>query len=235
MDLERGLDYRSSFNFVFERYRVSPELRRQIEDAGFEVGVHGLKHDGRLFESKAIFQERAPRINQYLADWGAVGFRAPAMHHNLEWILQLNLEYDLSTFDTDPFEPQPWGVETIFPFWVSGRNGEPGYLEMPYTLPQDFTLFVVMREHNIDLWRRKLDWVVAKGGMALVNTHPDYMCMKGRKPDLEEYPVEKYLEFLEYVRAAYGDRFWNALPREVARYCSPHLSTEREKRPIHSW
>jgi len=47
-----------------------------------------------------------------------VGFRAPAMHDNLEWISELNLEYDLSTFDTDPFEPQSDGVGTIFPFKV---------------------------------------------------------------------------------------------------------------------
>jgi len=25
------------------------------------------------------------------------------MHHNLEWIGELNVKYDLSTFDTDPF------------------------------------------------------------------------------------------------------------------------------------
>jgi peptidoglycan/xylan/chitin deacetylase (PgdA/CDA1 family) len=221
--LERAAGFRSSFNFVPERYQVSADLRREIASAGFEIGVHGLKHDGRLFESRAIFEERAPRINRYLDEWGAVGFRAPAMHHNLEWILGLNVEYDLSTFDTDPFEPQPSGVETVFPFWVSGGGGQAGYLEMPYTLPQDFTLFVVMREPNIDIWRQKLDWVVERGGMALVNTHPDYMRMQGKEPETEQYPVEMYLELLDYVTTRYAGQFWHALPREVARHCSPHL------------
>ena len=34
----------------------------------------------------------------------------------------LNIAYDASTFDTDPFEPQPDGVNTIFPFWVPRRS-----------------------------------------------------------------------------------------------------------------
>jgi len=45
-DAEHG--FRSCFNFVPERYPVEPKLRRDLEDQGFEIGVHGLKHDGKL-------------------------------------------------------------------------------------------------------------------------------------------------------------------------------------------
>ena len=38
------------------------------------------------------------------------------MHHNLDWISELEIDYDMSTFDTDPFEPMPQGAGTIFPF-----------------------------------------------------------------------------------------------------------------------
>ena len=69
------------------------------------------------------------------------------MHHDLDLIGALDIQYDLSTFDTDPFEPQPDGVGTIFPFWVDNkRNKNGGYVELPYTLPQDFTPFILMRE-----------------------------------------------------------------------------------------
>ena len=64
--------------------------------------------------------ERAIRINHYLREWNAVGFRSAFMLRNLDWLHQLDIEYDLSTFDTDPFEPQPEGRHTIFPFWVPG-------------------------------------------------------------------------------------------------------------------
>ena len=161
-DLEKSLGFRSSFNFVPERYDVELALRRSLTENGFEVGVHGLNHDGKLYSSKAEFDRRTERINHYLREWGAVGFRSPAMHHNLEWLKALNIEYDASTFDTDPFEPQPDGVGTIFPFWVVREDGT-GYVELPYTLPQDHLLFVMMKEKTIDIWKKKLDWIAENG------------------------------------------------------------------------
>jgi len=46
------------------------------------------------------------------------------MFHNLKWIHDLNISYDASTFDTDPFEPQHDRAGTIFPFWVNGNDGD---------------------------------------------------------------------------------------------------------------
>lgn len=218
MGIEEKLGFRSAFNFVPERYQVSAELRRQLLDRGFEVGVHGLNHDGKLYASRKTFQERAVKINRYLKEWGAVGFRSPAMHHNLDWIRDLNIEYDCSTFDTDPFEPQPDGVGTIFPFWYEDNSSPRGFVEMPYTLAQDFTLFVLMKDDNPKIWQRKLDWIVEKGGMALLNTHPDYMNFNGDKLGIEKYPVEYYQQILEYVKSKFHDQYWHALPREMALF-----------------
>jgi hypothetical protein len=217
-DLDRTWGFRSSFNFVPERYHVPAELRARLVAGGGEIGVHGLKHDGKLFSSWKVFEERAARINGYLAEWGAVGFRAPAMHHNLDWIRHLDIEYDESTFDTDPFEAQPDGVRAVFPFWVPPAGGRAGYVELPYTLPQDFTLFVLMKQPGIVVWARKLDWLAARGGMALVDAHPDYMCFGPGAPRLEEYPVRLYEELLRYVSERYAGACWNPLPRELARF-----------------
>jgi glycosyltransferase involved in cell wall biosynthesis len=216
--LERALGFRSAFNFVAERYPVSAELRDYLVADGFEVGVHGLYHDGKKFKSRRIFNERAPRINKYLKDWNAVGFRSPSMYCNLDWVHDLNIEYDCSTFDTDPFEPQSGGVGTIFPFYVRDRWGRAGFVELPYTLPQDFTLFVILKQENIDIWKRKLDWIAQRGGMALILTHPDYMNF-GNKPGSDEYPATRYRDFLEYVKEKYKGQFWNPLPREVGGRC----------------
>src|SRR6266446_2074719 len=128
MELELKLGFRSSFNFIPEgEYRVSGQLREELTRNGFEVGVHDLRHDGKLYRSRRSFTRRAIRINQYLKDWGAVGFRSGSMLHNLDWLHDLEVTYDASTFDTDPFEPQPDGVNTIFPFWVPNpdRNRNP--------------------------------------------------------------------------------------------------------------
>jgi len=223
LELEKELGFKSSFYFVPERYKVDKELREFIVNEGFEVGVHGLNHDGKLFRDKKIFSERADKINQYIKEWNSVGFRAPAMHHNLEWIGKLDIEYDLSTFDTDPFEPQPDGVGTIFPFWVEGREARPGYVEMPYTLVQDFTLFILMKEETPAIWIDKLDWISENGGMALVNVHPDYLNFEN-KGKLEQFPVSYYSDFLKFVKENYNEKYWNALPKEVAEYYKKQLA-----------
>lgn len=215
---EMHLGFRSSFNFVAEGYRVNHELRRFLVERGFEVGVHGLTHTGNPFRSKALFDKQAPKINHYLNDWEAVGFRAPSMYHDLDMVRALDIEYDASTFDTDPFEPQPDGVGTIFPFWVSSTNGKGGYVELPYTLPQDFTLFVIMGEDGPAIWKKKLDWIAARGGMALLIAHPDYMYFNGGRRRLDEYPAAYFEQFLAYVRDRYEGQYWQALPREVARF-----------------
>jgi hypothetical protein len=70
-------------------------------------------------------------------------------------------------YDTDPFEPQPDGMGTIFPCWVQDGLPAKGFVELPDTPSQDFTLFVLMKERNIDIWKKKIDWIIEKGGMAL--------------------------------------------------------------------
>jgi hypothetical protein len=52
---------------------------------GFEVGVHDLHHDGKLYSSRQV-SRKAQQINRYLKDWGASGFRSGFMLHNLDWL-----------------------------------------------------------------------------------------------------------------------------------------------------
>ena len=217
MKLDASLGFRSSFNFVPLRYSVLPDILATLRKEGFEVGVHGLYHDGKYYLSKGIFSKRAARINGYLKEWQAVGYRAPSMYHRLDWFHELEIEYDASTFDTDPFEPHSVGVGTIFPFFVKDPDEQRGYVELPYTLPQDFSLFILMQNKNIDIWKKKLDWVVERGGMMLMNTHPDYMDFNGNS-SVEGYPAQFYEEFLKYVKEKYAGQYWHALPREVARF-----------------
>ena len=239
MELEKHRGFRSSFNFVLEDYSVSRDLRLELEKNGFEVGAHGLHHDGKLFSSKKSFYKQLRRINHYLRDWGAVGFHAPATLRNLDWIVDLDIEYDSSTFDTDPFEPQPDGMHTIYPFCVTDISKARAYVELPYTLPQDHCLFVILGEKNNETWKRKLDWIVESGGMALLNTHPDYMNFDNTACLREQYPVRIYTEFLDYIRTSYKGLYWHPLPRDLARYWSSK-STQKEcqiarhKREIHA-
>ena len=216
--LERERGFRSAFYFVPEgRYTLQDDLRESLARDGFEVGVHGLYHDWKTFLSRGVFERRASRIRDYAKQWKAGGFRAPSMIRNLDWIGELGFDYDSSSFDNDPFEPQPQSAGTIFPYWVQSRTTGKKYVEMPYTLPQDHTLYVILQERGADVWKKKLDWIAAHGGMAMPIVHPDYLCLHG-KPGFEEFPVEWYLEFLDYVKQNYSGRYWSALPHEVAAY-----------------
>ncbi|HEX5400421.1 MAG TPA: glycosyltransferase, partial [Verrucomicrobiae bacterium] len=242
MELEMQMGFRSSFNFVPEgNYAVSREQRGELARNGFEVGVHDLHHDGRLYWTRDSFSHSAKWINHYLKEWGAVGFRSGFMLRNLEWLHDLNIRYDASTFDTDPFEPQPDGAGTIFPFWVtnerpqdnktaglrdggqwpvvSGRSS-PGYVELPYTLPQDSTLFLILQEQSPEIWLQKLDWIVQRGGMALVNVHPDYLRFPGEPASSRTFPVAHYIRLLQYVNERHAHDCWRLLPREMADFCS---------------
>ena len=235
LNLEQELGFRSSFNLIPEGdYSVTSEFRTGITSKGFEVGVHDLKHDGKLFRSQAGFQNSAVRINKYLSEWGASGYRSGFMVRNLDWFHDLEIKYDSSTFDTDPFELQPDGAETIFPFWVPARGkakqSARGYVELPYTLPQDSTLFLVLRESSPDIWLKKVDWIAANGGMVLVNVHPDYMRFQDSRESSRTYPAEFYTQLLSHIRENYRGEYWQALPREAAQFTAS-LSNPPTKKP----
>lgn len=218
MELEKRLEFRSSFFFVPGDYDVPRDLRETLVHEGFEIGIHGFRHDGRTFSSRKIFNQRASKINQFLKDWGAVGYSSPSTLRKLDWIAELDIEYDCSTFDTDPFEPQPNGTGTIFPFPVRGPSNPAKFIEIPYTLPQDHSLFIVLKERTIGVWKEKVDWIAEHGGVAVLNTHPDYMNFNGSRYSHKGYPARNYSDFLEYVKAKYAGRYWHVLPRKLADF-----------------
>jgi hypothetical protein len=226
LQIERDRGFRSGFYFTPRRYEVPRETRRYITGEGFEVGLHGLCHDGKLYSSSRTFRKRAKVINEYMIIWNSCGFSSPCMQHNLRWNCGLDIKYAITTYDTDPFEPQGGGVGTVFPFLVSGGESSGKYVELPYTLCQDFTLFVLMKAETPDTWKRKLDWIVENGGMAHLKTHPDYMGFETGAGGTEQYDPDLYIEFLDYVRRSYKDLYWQPLPREIADFYSSAVAAD---------
>ncbi len=201
-DLEEKHGFRSCFNFVAADYAVDRSLLADLQQRGFEVGVHGLKHDGSLFSSRAEFDKQVLRINECLRAWNAVGFRAPMTHRNPAWMQSLEIEYDSSFFDTDPYEPIPGGTMSIWPFQMGH------FIELPYTLAQDHTLMNTLGARSPRLWLEKVEFIRQYWGMALVNVHPDYM----RRPAY----LAVYEDFLRQMQ--HMEDYWHALPRDVARW-----------------
>ena len=201
-DIEEQFGFRSSFNYIPERYSLDANMMQELRERGFEIGVHGLKHDGKLFNTREAFENRVVKINQYLQQFDAVGFRAPLTHRHPEWMQSLNIEYDLSFFDTDPYEPIPGGTMAIWPFEIGS------FLELPYTLVQDYTLFNVLGEKHPLTWMNKIDFLEQYHGLILVNVHPDYL--------LKADNWTAYTEFLQEMKLR--NNYWHALPRDTAAW-----------------
>jgi hypothetical protein len=218
--VEEELGFRSSWNLIPRRdYTVDEATVRDLAGAGFEVGVHGLFHDGRDLESPETFERRLPEMRSYAERWGAVGFRSPATHRDWGLMSRLGFDYDSSFPDTDPYEPQPGGCCSLLPFEIGD------VVELPITLPQDHTLFVILRREDETVWVEKTEAIRGLGGLALLDAHPDYM--------LEPRLLDLYRRFLHRYRD--DDSVWHALPREVAGWWRRRAQSRIEPGPGGSW
>jgi peptidoglycan/xylan/chitin deacetylase (PgdA/CDA1 family) len=215
LELERRHGLRSAWNLVAEDYEIPSGLFERLRAAGCEIALHGVTHDGSLFASRREFEAQLPRIERYLREWGAVGFRSPATHRNAAWMPELGCLYDSSFPDTDPFEPQAGGCRSILPFFL----GE--LVELPITLPQDHTLFEILRVRSSELWIGKCRWLIAARGLVNVLVHPDYVIGRER--------LDLYDQLLSYL-AAQSDG-WHALPRDVASWWRARAALVRGERP----
>jgi peptidoglycan/xylan/chitin deacetylase (PgdA/CDA1 family) len=202
-DLEEELGFRSSFN-LGGWYPVDPGFVNELTGRGFEIGVHGLRHDRSLFATRASFEAQQPALRELLERLGAVGFRSPATHRVFEWIGELPVDYDCSIPHSDPFEPQPGGCCSLWPFFI-GR-----VIELPYTLPQDHTLFTLLGHRTPAVWLEQATRIEKEHGLIECLTHPD----RGYLGNARKRAI--YAEFLRAM--AERPHLWKALPRDVAAW-----------------
>lgn len=222
MDLDESFGIRSSFQLIPEnRYSLSTQFLDSIRSRGFEVNVHDLNHDGKLFASQRQFLERARHINQYVRDFGAQGFRSGALYRNLDWYGALEISYDMSVPNCAHLDPQRGGCCTVMPYFVGD------ILELPLTTTQDYSLFHILGDYSIDLWRRQLALINSQHGMATFNIHPDYVISPRAR--------RVYAQLLEYVAQLRTEgNVWLALPGEINRWWR-NRAQMRIVRRCHEW
>lgn len=206
MNIDERFGIRSSFQVVpEERYEVSEAFLGEMRARGFEVNVHDLNHDGQLFENREQFFKRAKKINEYAKRWGAEGFRAGGMYRNAEWNDALEVAYDMSFPSAAHLEPQIGGTCSVMPYFLGNL------VELPLTTTQDYTLFHILGQYSIDLWKDELDCIDASNGLASFIVHPDYV--------IEERPRRVYENLLRYLADYCQEKkIWQPLPREAAQW-----------------
>jgi peptidoglycan/xylan/chitin deacetylase (PgdA/CDA1 family) len=203
-DIEAAHGFRSSFNVVKCWYEIDYGILRELADRGFEIGVHGVRHDRSLFATRHEFESQQQRLREAAEAFGAVGFRSPATYRVTDWLAELPFEYDCTVPLSDPYEPQPGGCCSPWPYFIGDT------VELPWTLTQDHTLFTLLRHRSIELWLGQVERLRDAAGLIQALTHPDPGYLG------EPRNARLYEAFLDRM-AEHAD-LWNALPREIARW-----------------
>ncbi len=206
MDLNDSFGVKTSFQIIPEgRYAAPESLVRNIRGRGFEVNVHDLNHDGHLFRNREQFLLRAQRINAYGRQYGAQGFRSAVMYRNVDWLDALEFSYDMSVPNVAHLDPQKGGCCTVFPFYA-GR-----ILELPLTTTQDYSLFNILDDYSIRLWKQQVSAIRERHGLISFIVHPDY--------NIDPAARRVYVELLHYLTELRSQgETWIASPGEVAAW-----------------
>ena len=203
MDLDESFRIRSAFQVVPEERGLAwAELVSRLRERGFEVNVHDLNHDGYLFDNKPQFLERAALINLYARELGCRGFRSGAMYREQRWFDAFEFSYDMSVPNAAHLEPQRGGCCTVMPYFI-GK-----ILELPLTTTQDYSLFHILGEYSIAIWKAQIDLIRSMNGFISFIAHPDYL--------IDRRARDVYAALLAHL-ARLRDRegVWMALPGEV--------------------
>ena len=203
MDLDDRYGIKASFQVIPEkRYEVPDAYVREIRDRGFEFNVHDLNHDGNLYRERDEFVRRAAKINEYVRKYNCQGFRAGAMYRNQDWYDVFEFSYDMSVPNVAHLEPMRGGCCTVMPYFV-GK-----IVELPLTAAQDYSLFHILNDYSINLWKKQLALLRQRHGLMSFIAHPDYL--------IERRASAVYESLLAYLRQLIEDeKIWEAFPAEV--------------------
>jgi hypothetical protein len=206
MEIDEEFGFRSSFQFVPERrYPARRNIHSEVRERGHEINLHGLCHEGRLFEEYHEFLRRAKTINEYARAWGAKGFRSAVLYRRQEWFGAFEFDYDMSVPNSGRLEAQRGGCCTVMPYFIGGL------VELPVTTTQDYALFHFLRDYSTEVWRKQVERIVLEHGIVSVLTHPDYL--------IERRGRETYRRFLGELRDRVdADGLWAPLPRDAAAW-----------------
>jgi hypothetical protein len=206
MDVDDRFRIKSSFQVIPEdRYEVTPAFLDGIRTRGFEINVHDLNHDGRLFADRAEFLQRVERINRYAREFGARGFRSGALYRRPDWYEALDVAYDMSIPNTGHLEIQRGGCCTVMPYFIGD------IVELPLTTTQDYSLVHILRDFSSEVWHRQIALVTARHGLLSFIVHPDYL-----ESERARRVYQGLLERLVALREGQG--CWVALPGAVEHW-----------------
>jgi hypothetical protein len=206
IDIDDEYGIKSAFQLIPEGHDAPwRETAAALRARGFEVNIHDLNHDGRLFANREKFLERAQRINDYTRELGCDGFRSAVMYRRQQWFDAFEFAYDMSVPNAAHLEPQRGGCCTVMPYFVGNL------LELPLTTTQDYSLFHILGDYSTRLWETQIELITAQHGLVSVITHPDYL-VGARERAVYRDLLTSLVNLREQKQA------WVALPGDINRW-----------------
>ena len=102
-------------------------------------------------------------------------------------------------------DPQRGGCCTVMPYFLGD------ILELPVTTVQDYTLFYILDDYSINLWKAQTELIMEKHGLLSFIIHPDYV-VRPREQGI----FKELLAYLVRLREEKG--IWTTTPSEVNRW-----------------
>ena len=190
IEMEKEEDIVSTINIVpnSPAYKLDPDLVTNLVSDGFDIGMHGLHHDGKFAflseeEQRGRIFEAAKRAKEL--NLSSIGYRAPWLHRTkkmVRYLTEAGFDWDSTFPDTDDSTPgyADTGSRTVFPFYPLYRDGETWkqspMLEIPVSMPQDWSLlyyYKLSEESILRVWKKKMEFIKSQGGLAVFIIHPD--------------------------------------------------------------
>jgi len=203
----------SGFNFLTNwGYTVDKALLSELNDNGFEVGLHGYTHDIAVgFRSTERIKRELSLALQSL-DFPVKGYRAPAFAVSKKLLMvlrELGIKYDSSMKTISCYSPQ--SAEVFYPY----RYPAVGIWEIPLTIQDDrvFRDLNLSNEEGLGVIKELTQRVIDIGGVAVINNHPKLI-------DSKMYYYEELLKWIAGL-----DNVWIATTGEVIDFME-----ERERK-----
>jgi hypothetical protein len=121
------------------------------------------------------------------------------------WYDALKFSYDMSVPNVAHLDPQRGGCCTVMPYFLGN------ILELPVTTTQDYTLFHILDDYSMNLWKQQSELIMEKHGLMSFIVHPDYVI---EPPERRVY--EALLGYLVQLRQE--KNIWITTPGEVDRW-----------------
>ncbi|MFH1611660.1 MAG: polysaccharide deacetylase family protein [bacterium] len=204
-ELNKKYGLKSGFNFLTHwGYYIDPNFLKELDNNGFEVGLHGYTHDIAIGIRPEERIKRELTLAMDKLNFPISGYRAPAFsvtYRLLKVLKELGIKYDSSMKSVSCYGQ---AVEIFYPYRYPGI----GIWEVPLTIQDDrvFRDLYLSNEEGLGVIKELTQRVIDIGGVMVINNHPKLAANK----------IYYYEELLKWIASL--DNVWVTTMKDVVGF-----------------